>query len=91
MSGDGALRLDKWLWHARFIKNRSLAEELVIQRRLRLNDQPVAKTHQLVRPGDVITLTETYRVRVLRVLALGERRGPAPEARLLYEEIARLE
>jgi ribosome-associated heat shock protein Hsp15 len=91
LSDGGALRLDKWLWHARFIKNRSLAEELVTQRRLRLNDQPVAKTHQLVRPGDVITLTETCRVRVLRVLALGERRGPAPEARLLYEEIARLE
>ena len=50
-------------------------------RRVRLNDQIVAKTHQLVRPGDVITLTEPAQVRVLRVLALGERRGPASEAR----------
>lgn len=91
MSGESALRLDKWLWHARFIKHRALAEAMVAARRVRLNDQIVQKTHQLVRPGDVITLTEPMRVRVLRVLALGERRGPAPEARLLYEEITRLD
>jgi ribosome-associated heat shock protein Hsp15 len=86
-----SLRLDKWLWHARFIKNRGLAEDLVASRRVRLNDQIVAKTHQLVRPGDVLTLTQPAQVRVLRVLALGERRGPASEARLLYEEVTRLE
>ena len=91
MSGQAALRLDKWLFHARFIKSRGLAEELVAARRVRLNDQLVAKTHQLVRPGDRITLNEPRCVRVLRVLALGERRGPAVEARLLYEEIARLD
>ena len=56
-------------------------------RRVRLNEQIVAKTHQLVRPGDVITLTEQRQVRVLRVRALGERRGPAIEARGLYEEL----
>ena len=89
--GGGALRLDKWLWHARFIRNRDLAEDLVAARRVRVNEQLVGKTHQLVRPGDVITLTEPARVRVVRVRALGERRGPAVEARLLYEEITRLE
>jgi ribosome-associated heat shock protein Hsp15 len=87
----GALRLDKWLWHARFIRSRGLAEDLVASRRVRLNDQIVAKTHQLVRPGDVITLTRPAQVQVLRVLALGERRGPASEACLLYEEVTRLE
>ena len=55
-------------------------------RRVRLNEQIVGKTHQLVRPGDVITLTEQRQVRVLRVRALGERRGPALEARGLYED-----
>ena len=60
-------------------------------RRVRLNEQIVAKTHQLVRPGDVITLTEQRQVRVLRVRALGERRGPALEARGLYEELTRLD
>ena len=82
------LRLDKWLFQARFIHSRRLAEGLVAGRRVRLNEQIVAKTHQLVRPGDVITLTDHRQVRVLRVRALGERRGPAPEARGLYEEIA---
>jgi ribosome-associated heat shock protein Hsp15 len=89
--GGETLRLDKWLWHARFIRSRDLAEGLVAARRVRVNDQLVGKTHQLVRPGDVITLTEPVRVRVVRVRALGERRGPAVEARLLYEEITRLE
>lgn len=92
MSGEeGTLRLDKWLWHARFIRHRGLAEDLVARRRVRLNEQVVTKTHQLVRPGDVITLTEPVRLRVLRVQALGARRGPASEARALYEEITRLD
>jgi ribosome-associated heat shock protein Hsp15 len=90
-AGGEALRLDKWLWHARFIRNRDLADGLVAARRVRVNEQLVGKTHQLVRPGDVVTLTEPERVRVVRVRALGERRGPAVEARLLYEEITRLE
>ena len=85
------LRLEKWLWQARFIRNRDLADGLVAARRVRLNEQIVAKTHQLVRPGDVITLTDRDQVRVLRVRALGQRRGPATEARDLYEEIARLD
>ncbi len=90
-SEESGLRLDKWLWHARFIKHREVAADLVAARRLRLNEQLVARTHQLVRPGDVLTLTEPSRLRVLRVRALGERRGPASEARQLYEELTRLE
>ncbi len=83
----GALRLDRWLWHARFIRARDLAAGLVEERRVRLNSQLVTKTHALVRPGDVITLTQPRAVRVLRVKALGERRGPAPEAQGLYEDL----
>lgn len=81
------LRLDKWLWHARFIKQRQLAAELVERRRIRLNDRLVEKVHSLVRPGDVITLVAPAGVRVLKVVALGERRGPAPEAQTLYRNI----
>lgn len=91
MTGEPALRLDKWLWYARFVRHRELAADLVAARRLRLNEQLVTKTHQLVRPGDVLTLTEPSRLRVLRVQALGERRGPAAEARQLYEELERLD
>ena len=86
-----SVRLDKWLFQARFIRNRALAERLVAARRVRLNEQVVGKTHQLVRPGDVITLTEQARVRVVRVRAVGERRGPAIEARGLYEELTRVD
>jgi ribosome-associated heat shock protein Hsp15 len=91
LNGLPAVRLDKWLCCARFIRKRNLAEALVAARRVRLNEQIVGKTHQLVRTGDVITLTEPARVRVVRVRALGERRGPATEARQLYEELTRLE
>jgi ribosome-associated heat shock protein Hsp15 len=91
MTAEAGLRLDKWLWHARFIRHRDLAQDLVAARRVRLNEQLVTKTHQLVRPGDVITLAEPVRLRVLKVQALGERRGPASEARSLYEELARLD
>ncbi len=84
---EAALRLDRWLWHARFVKSRELTAQLVEARRVRLNDQLVAKTHQLVRPGDVLTLRQGEQLRVLRVLALGARRGPATEARQLYEEL----
>jgi len=83
----GALRLDRWLWHARFIRTRDLAVGLVEERRVRLNSQLVTKTHTLVRPGDVITLTQPRAVRVLKVRALGDRRGPATEARGLYEDL----
>ncbi len=82
------LRLDKWLWHARFIKQRQLAIELVRRRRIRLNDQLVEKVHRAVRPGDVITLVVPAGVQVLEVVALGERRGPAPEAQALYKVLA---
>jgi ribosome-associated heat shock protein Hsp15 len=84
---EAGLRLDKWLWHARFVKSRGLTAALVGERRVRLNDQLVGKTHQLVRPGDVLTLRQGEQLRVIRILDLGRRRGPATEARLLYEEL----
>jgi ribosome-associated heat shock protein Hsp15 len=86
LSGD-ALRLDKWLWHARFVRSRALAADLVGGRRVRINDHLVGKTHQLVRPGDVVTLRLGERLHVIRVVGLGARRGPASEARHLYDEL----
>lgn len=91
MSAPATLRLDKWLWHARFAKTRGLAEELVAARRVRLNNQVITKTHALVRPGDVVTLTQPWRVRAIRVVQLGTRRGPAAEAEQLYEELTGLD
>lgn len=91
MSADGRaprLRLDRWLWHARFHKSRSLAAAACTAGRIRLNGTLVAKAHQQVRPGDVLTFPLGARIRVVRVLALGVRRGPSPEARTLYEDLS---
>ena len=81
------LRIDKWLWHARFFKTRSLAAKLVSGGKLRVNGQPVAKPAFAVGAGDVLTFAQGREVRVIRVLALGERRGPAPEAQALYDDL----
>lgn len=81
------LRLDKWLWQARFFKTRSLAATVANKGKVRINRMLVTKPHYRVRPGDVLTFVQGRDIRVVRILALGERRGPAPEARTLYEDI----
>lgn len=82
------IRLDKWLFHARFLKTRGLAASLVGEGRLRVNGEATAKPHRAVGAGDVLTFALHGRVRVVRILDVGERRGPAPEARDLYEDLA---
>ncbi|MDS9468448.1 RNA-binding S4 domain-containing protein [Paracoccus sp. MBLB3053] len=81
------LRLDRWLHHARLFKTRTLAAEAVGRGGVRLNGKPCSKPAQIVRHGDTITVAAHGRVRSLKVLMLGERRGPASEAATLYEEI----
>ncbi len=83
----GALRLDKWLWMTRFCKTRALAQKLAGKGRIRINGRVIDKPHALVRVGDVITLPLPAGVKVLKVLQLPERRGPAPEAQASYELI----
>lgn len=81
-------RLDQWLWFARFAKSRSLAARLCAAGAVAVNGIPVKKPNQSVRIGDVIVLPQGGWQRTVRVLALGSQRGPAIEARRLYEEIA---
>jgi ribosome-associated heat shock protein Hsp15 len=81
------LRIDKWLWHARFCKTRSIAQERASKGRIRLNGHRVEKPGVRVKPGDVMTLVAGGEVLVVRIRGLGVRRGPANEARLLYEII----
>lgn len=81
------IRADKWLWHARFFKTRTLAAKVVAGGHLRLNAAKVHKPAQAVGPGDVLTFPQGTRIRVVKVVALGERRGPAPEAQALYEDL----
>ncbi|MFL6857005.1 MAG: RNA-binding S4 domain-containing protein [Allosphingosinicella sp.] len=80
-------RLDKFLWFARIVKTRALAQALAEQGRLRLNGRVVDRAHAPVRVGDVLSFALRGVVRVLRVEALPERRGPPAEARGLYTEI----
>ena len=81
------MRLDKWLWQARFFKTRALAARFVETTRCRLDGRITDKPHANVAPGMVLAFALGSRVRVVRILALGERRGPASEARALYDEI----
>ncbi|NKB19837.1 MAG: RNA-binding S4 domain-containing protein [Alphaproteobacteria bacterium] len=85
---DPAIRLDKWLWHARFFKSRSLAGKICGSGRIRVDGTSVEKAHYGVRIGQVVTFPQAHRIRVVKVLGLGTRRGPAPEARLLYEDLS---
>ena len=90
------IRIDKWLWFARFCKTRGQAQRLVEDGLVTINGKPVGKS-DWVAPGDEIILPlivhrgpagdGSHGIRRLRVLALAERRGPAPDARQLYEEL----
>ncbi len=83
----GRLRLDKFLWFARVVKTRSAAQALAEQGRLRLNGRVIDRSHAPVGVGDMLSFAVHGRVRVLRVEALPQRRGPPAEARLLYTEM----
>ena len=82
------IRLDKWLWHARFFKSRSLAAGIVSAGKVRVNGTPASKPSRAVGPDDVLTFTKEQDVRIVKILGCGERRGPAPEAQALYEDMS---
>jgi len=82
-------RLDKWLWFARFAKSRTLAAKLVQSGYVRINGQRVDNAAKAVAVGDVVTIALVRTTAVVRIEDLGERRAPAPQARLLYAELGR--
>ncbi len=84
----GRQRLDKWLWFARVLKSRSLAAKLVSEGHVRVNAVRVDSPAKMIKPGDVLTIALDRQVRVLQVIGPGERRGPYPEARTLYVDLA---
>ena len=86
--GSDRIRIDKWLWHARLCKTRVLVATLVTGGKIRVNGQRIAKPGRAVGQGDVLTINLAGQVRLLRVLACGTRRGPAPEAATLYLDLA---
>lgn len=82
------LRLDKWLWYARFFKTRAMATRTIAGGRFRLNGEVMSKAHRAANIGQTLTFAQGAKIRVIRIVALGCRRGPASEAILLYEDLA---
>ncbi len=81
------MRVDKWLWHARFFKTRGIATKMVSGGHLRVNGNNVAKPAFNVGAGDVLTFPQAKQVRVVEIKATSTRRGPAPEAQMLYNDM----
>ena len=82
-----SIRLDKWLWYARFLKSRTLASHLCVDGQVRINRKRIHKAHSPIKIGDILTFPQAKRIRVVRVVCLGVRRGPASEAATLYEDL----
>jgi ribosome-associated heat shock protein Hsp15 len=82
-----SLRLDKFLWFARIVKTRALAQDMAENGRIRIAGRVVDRAHAPVRAGDILSFAQRGEVRVLRVEALPARRGPPAEARALYSEL----
>jgi ribosome-associated heat shock protein Hsp15 len=80
-------RIDKWLWHARVVRTRSAAAALAVSGHVRVNGQRIDGASRPERPGDVVTVALDRSVRVLKVLAFAERRGPAESAHVLAEDL----
>ena len=88
MPAAGSQRIDQWLFFARVVKSRSLAQKLATSGRVRINGDKCEHASDVVKPGDVLTITLERRILVYRVLDPGTRRGPAEEARTLYEDMS---
>lgn len=84
---NNTLRLDKWLWYARFFRTRSAATKAISAGRFRLDGMVMNKPHRQALCDQVLTFIQGDRVRVIKIMALGSRRGPSSEAVLLYEDL----
>lgn len=87
MTGVERQRIDKWLFFTRVVKSRSLAAKLAQAGRVRVNRKKIDQAAYGIKVDDVITMTLERRILVYRVVELGQRRGPAGEARQLYEDL----
>jgi len=81
-------RIDKWLWFSRQFKTRTLAAKIVTSGRIRINHERITKTSRTVQVNDTITYVANKKVKILKVVEIGVRRGPASEAITLYEDLS---
>ena len=82
------IRLDTWLWYARFYKSRSLSSKAILSGKLRVNANKIIKPASKVKINDILTINHVNMVRVIQVQSLGSRRGPASEAQQLYKDLS---
>ncbi|MBT5074795.1 MAG: RNA-binding S4 domain-containing protein [Kordiimonadaceae bacterium] len=80
-------RIDVWLWHARFYKTRSLATKMVRGGKVRLNGNICKKSSTTVSPSDILTFSRADQILIAKIISIASRRGPAPEAQMLYEDL----
>ena len=81
------IRLDTWLWYARFYKSRSLSSKAILSGKVRVNSIKIIKPASKVKIKDVLTINHVKLVRIIEVESLGARRGPASEAQKLYKDL----
>lgn len=87
MTGEGRQRLDQWLFRARFFKSRTLAAEQIRTGKIRVDGQIIKKPSATVEAGQVLTFPKADMIRVIKVVELPSRRGPAPEAATCFEDL----
>ncbi|MFT4999273.1 MAG: ribosome-associated heat shock protein Hsp15 [Paracoccaceae bacterium] len=81
------IRLDKWLYFARFFKTRTLSGKVITSGHVRVNSQKILKSSAVVGAGDTLTFAQEQRIRVIEIVDIGSRRGPADEAQALYKDL----
>ncbi|MCP4072458.1 MAG: RNA-binding S4 domain-containing protein [Hyphomicrobiales bacterium] len=84
---DKSIRLDKWLWFARVVKSRTLAQKIIRSGKIRVNREKIVNPAKLIIIEDVLTITLERRILVLKVLEYGNRRGPYVEAKKMYQDM----
>ena len=82
------IRLDTWLWYARFYKSRSLSSKAILSGKLRVNSNKIIKPAAKVKLNDVLTINHVNMVRIIQIQSIGSRRGPASEAQALYNDLS---
>ena len=82
------IRLDTWLWYARFYKSRSLSSKAILSGKVRVNSNKIIKPASKVKINDVLTMNHVNLVRIIQVQNIGVRRGPASEAQKLYSDLS---
>ena len=82
------IRLDTWLWYARFYKSRSLSSKAILSGKLRLNSNKIIKPASKIKINDVLTINHVNAVRIIQIQSIGSRRGPASEAQALYNDLS---